>query len=77
MTWDAAVTVLVEGAFPARSCNVGAATNWNEPEWGVVESAVQVPAQAPVTVNVTVRPSLLSASVPAKVTVRVLNDEFR
>ncbi len=72
MTCDDAVIVLVDAAFPAMSCSAVAGTYWKAPLDGVVARAVQVPAQAPVTVNVSVLPSALIVWFPAKVTVRVL-----
>jgi hypothetical protein len=71
MTCDGAVTDDVDGALPATSRNVVAATNWNEPARGVPDWAPQEPVQPPVTVNVTVRLPLLSARAPANAMVRV------
>ena len=69
--------VLVDAALPATSVSVVAGTNWWAPEDADVESAVQVPAHAPVTLKVRVLLALLSTSVPVKVTVRVVLELVR
>ena len=76
MTWDDAVVVPV-AALPAMSRSVVAGVKEKAPDTVVDDSAVQVPAQAPVTVNVTVLFPLLSTSEPAYVTVRVLPELVR
>jgi hypothetical protein len=72
MTWEDAVSVEEEGAFPATSRSVLAGANLNAPERGVVDSAEHEPEQEPVTVNVTVRFPLLRDNVPGNDTERVL-----
>jgi hypothetical protein len=72
MTVELAVMVDVEGALPARSRRSGSGRNWNWPLLVVeVSSPHDDPPHPPVTVKVIVWLLLLSASVPAKVTVRV------
>ena len=60
------------GTFPATSRSVLAGTSWKAPERFVAMRALHEPAHAPVTLKVTVLLELLSTSVPANVTVRVV-----